>query len=118
MSNSLTMTFFHWLVLTIAILVAAYLVPGVHVTLIGAVVLAVVLGLINVFVKPIIGLLTLPVNILTLGISWLFINALVVFLLAYVVPGFGVTGFWPAFFFSIILSLINALFHLGIRKSA
>jgi putative membrane protein len=107
------MTFFHWLVLVIAILIAAYLVPGVHVTLIGALVLAVVLGLVNVFIKPIIGLLTLPINILTLGISWLVINALIIMLLAYLVPGFGVSGFWAAFFFSIVLSLINALFHLG-----
>jgi putative membrane protein len=110
------MTFFHWLVLVIAILLAAYLVPGVHVTLVGAIVLAVVLGLINIFVKPIIGLLTLPINILTLGISWLIINALIIMLLSLVVPGFGVTGFWAAFFFSIVLSLINALFHLGVSK--
>ena len=110
------MTFVHWLVLIIAILIAAYLVPGVHVTLIGAVVLAVVLGLVNIFVKPIIGFLTLPINILTLGISWLIINALIIMLLGLIVPGFGVSGFWAAFFFSIILSLINALFHLGIQK--
>jgi putative membrane protein len=110
------MTFIHWLVLIIAILIAAYLVPGVHVTLIGAIVLAVVLGLVNIFVKPIIGFLTLPINILTLGISWLIINALIIMILGLVVPGFGVSGFWAAFFFSIILSLINALFHLGIQK--
>ena len=112
------MTLIHWLTLTIAILIAAYLVPGVHVTLVGAIVLAVVLGLVNLFVKPIIGLLTLPINILTLGISWLFINALIVFGLTYLVPGFGVTGYWAAFFFSIVLSLINALFHMGMPKKA
>ena len=112
------MTFIHWIVLIIAILVAAYLVPGVHVTLIGAVVLAVVLGLVNVFIKPIIGFLTLPINILTLGISWLVINALIIMILGLIVPGFGVSGFWAAFFFSIILSLINALFHLGFSKKA
>ena len=111
------MIFLHLLVLFIAILIAAYVVPGVHVTLAGAIVLAIVLGIVNVFIKPIIGLLTLPINILTLGISWLFINALIIFALAYLVPGFGVTGFWAAFFFSIVLSLINALFHLGMRKS-
>ena len=98
------MTFFHWLVLVVAILLAAYLVPGVHVTLVGAIVLAVVLGLVNVFVKPIIALLTLPINILTLGISWLVINALIIMLLGLIAPGFGVSGFWAAFFFSIILA--------------
>ena len=111
------MTFLHWLVLTLAILIAAYLVPGVHVTLIGAIVLAIVLGLVNVFVKPIVAILTLPINIVTLGISWLFINALIIMVLALFVPGFGVTGFWAAFFFSIILSLINALFHIALPKS-
>ena len=110
------MTIIHWFVLVIAILIAAYLVPGVHVTLIGAIVLAVVLGLVNVFVKPIIGILMLPINIVTLGISWLVINALIIMLLALFVPGFGVTGFWAAFFFSIVLSLINALFDLGMPK--
>jgi putative membrane protein len=110
------MTFLHWFVLAIAILLAAYLVPGVHVTIIGALVLAVVLGLVNVFVKPVIGLLTLPINIVTLGISWLIINALIIMFLGLLVPGFGVSGFWAAFFFSIILSLINALFQLGFSK--
>ncbi len=111
------MTFLHWLVLTIAILIAAYLVPGVHVTIIGALVLAVVLGLVNVFIKPIIVILTLPINIVTLGISWLIINALIIMVLALFVPGFGVTGFWPAFLFSILLSLINALFQIAVPKS-
>ncbi len=112
------MSIIHWLVLTIAIVIAAYLVPGVHVTIIGALVLAVVLALVNVFIKPIIFVLTLPINIITLGISWLVINALIIMLLALFVPGFGVTGFWPAFFFAILLSLINALFHLGMPKHA
>jgi putative membrane protein len=87
------------------------------VTVIGALVLAIVLGLVNVFVKPIVGILTLPINIVTLGISWLVINALIIMVLALFVPGFGVTGFWPAFFFSILLSLINALFHIAVPKS-
>jgi putative membrane protein len=110
------MTFLHWFVLVIAILIAAYLVPGVHVTILGSIVLAVVLGLVNVFVKPVIGFLTLPINIVTLGISWLFINALIILLLGFIVPGFGVAGFWAAFFFAIVLSLINALFQMGISK--
>jgi putative membrane protein len=110
------MTFLHWFILVVAILISAYLVPGVHVTLIGAIVLAVVLGLVNIFVKPIIGFLTLPINILTLGISWLVINALIIMLLGILVPGFGVSGFWAALFFSILLSVINGLFQLGVAK--
>jgi putative membrane protein len=111
------MMFIQWLVLTIAILLAAYLVPGVHVTLVGAIVLAVVIGLINVFIKPVITILTLPLNIITLGIFSLILNALIIMLLAYFVPGFGVNGFWAAFFFSIVMSLINALFHIGMKKT-
>ena len=110
------MTFLHWAVLVIAILIAAYLVPGVHVTLVGAIVLAVVLGLVNIFVKPIIGFFTLPINILTLGISWLIINALIIMGLGLIVHGFTVSGFWAALLFSIVLSLINGLFHIGFRR--
>lgn len=110
------MSFIHWIVTAIAILLAAYLLPGVDVTLLGAVVLAVVLALINVFVKPVVTLLTLPINIVTLGLFSLVINALLIMLAAMIVPGFTVDGFWPAFFFSIVLSLITALF--GVWKKA
>lgn len=111
------MTIFHWIVSAIAIGIAAYLLPGVEVTLIGALILAVVLGIINLFVKPVIGLLTLPVNILTLGLFSLVINALLILLASVIVPGFHVDGFWAAFFFGILLALINALFHMGMKKS-
>ena len=112
------MSIFHWLVTVLAILVAAYLVHGVHVaSLVTAMVLAVVLGIINVFLKPILNLLTLPLNILTLGIFSLVVNALLVIVAAMLVPGFSVDGFWAAFFFSIIVSIINALFALGHKKA-
>lgn len=104
------MTFIHWIVSTVAILIAAYLIPGVEVTLIGALVLAVVLGVINLFIKPILSLLTLPLTVVTLGLFSLVLNALLIMLAAMVVPGFAVSGFWAAFFFGIVLALINALF--------
>jgi putative membrane protein len=104
------MSLIHWLLSALAIGIAAYLIPGVDVTLLGAIVLAVVLGLINVFIKPIISLLTLPINILTLGIFSLVINALLIMLAASFVPGFSVSGFWPAFFFAILVALVTALF--------
>ena len=106
------MSIIHWIVSAIAILIAAYLIPGVTVDLLGAIVLAVVLALINVFLKPIISLLTLPLNIVTLGLFSLVVNALLVLLAAMIVPGFAVAGFWPAFFFAIVISLINWLFGL------
>jgi len=108
----------HWAVSTIAILIAAYLIPGVHGTILSALVLAVVLGIINLFLRPIILLITLPLTILTLGLFSLVINALLVLLAVAIVPGFIVNGFWPAFFFAIVLSLIGAFFHAIAKNSA
>ncbi len=102
--------FFHWLVATIAILVTAYLVPGVTVTLTGAVIAAVVLGILNLFVRPILFILTLPLTILTLGLFSLVINALLVWLAGSVVPGFVVAGFWWAVLFAVVLSVVNWVF--------
>ncbi|MDB5237448.1 MAG: rane protein of unknown function [Parcubacteria group bacterium] len=102
----------HWIISTIAILIAAYLIPGVHVTtLVAALVLAVVLGIINTFFKPIILLITLPINIVTLGLFSLVINALLIMLAGIIVPGFTVDGFWWALLFSLVLSLVNAAFN-------
>jgi len=105
--------FFHWVVSALAIGLAAYLLPGVSVTLLGAIVLAVVLGLINIFLKPIITILTLPINILTLGLFSLVVNGLLIMLAALVVPGFAVASFWWAILFAVLLSLINLLFGQG-----
>lgn len=104
------MTIIHWIVSAAAILIAAYLIPGVTVTLVGALVLAIVLALINIFLKPVISLLTLPINIVTLGLFSLVVNALLILLAGMIVPGFSVDGFWPAFFFAIVVLLITALF--------
>ncbi len=111
------MTIIHWLVSTLAILVAAYLIPGVHVTIIGALVLAVVLGILNLFFKPLISLLTLPINILTLGIFSLVVNALLILLASLIVPGFHVDGFWAAFFFGVVLMLVNGVFNAMAKKA-
>lgn len=100
-----------WLVSTVAILIAAYLLPGVEVTLVGALVLAVVLAVLNQFIKPILILLTLPINIVTLGLFSLVINALLVLLADKIVPGFAISGFWIAVLFSIVLSLLNSVFR-------
>lgn len=110
------MTIIHWIVSGVAILIGAYLIPGIEVTVVGAVVLAVVLGLVNVFLKPIINLLTLPLNIVTLGLFSLVVNGLIIMLLGKIVPGFMVSGFFPALLFSIVVSLITTLFgNLGRR---
>jgi len=104
--------FLQWIISTVAIGVAAYLVPGVVVTPIGALILAVVLGALNLFIRPILVVLTLPITILTLGLFTLVINAILVMLAAYLVPGFGVAGFWSALAFAVVLVVINWVFDL------
>jgi len=108
--------FIHLLVSTFAIIVATYLVPGATVTLWSAVLLAVVLGIINVFIKPVVKIIALPITILTLGLFSLVINALFILLATKIVPGFYVAGFWTALWFSIVLSLITAFFGLFEQK--
>lgn len=103
-------TILDWLVYTVAIAISAYLIPGVVISdLIAAVVLAVVLGAINAFIRPILIILTLPITIVTFGLFILVINALLIMLAGTVVPGFEVSGFWAALIFSIVLSLVSAL---------
>ncbi len=107
--------FFHWLIATLAILIAARIVPGIHVTVTGAIIAAVVLGALNLFIRPILLILTLPVTILTLGLFSLVINALLVMLTSYLVPDFLVIGFWSAFLFALVLSIVNWVFNLWSR---
>jgi putative membrane protein len=88
----------------------AHFLPGVHVAgFYTAAVVAVVLGLLNVFIKPIMVLLTLPFTIVTLGLFLLVINALVIVLCTKIVGGFTVDTFWVAMFFSIILSISQSI---------
>jgi putative membrane protein len=102
-----------WIISTLVILLSAYILPGVSATIIGALVFAVVLGVINAFIKPVILVLTLPINIITLGLFTLVINAGLIMLAAKIVPGFGVSGFWVALIFSVVVFLISALFDLN-----
>ncbi len=107
--------FSHWLVAALAIGVAAYIVPGVTITLTGAFIAAIVLGALNLFIRPALLLLALPITILTLGLFSLVINALLIMLAAALVPGFSVAGFWTALLFGLVLSVINWVFHLWSR---
>ncbi len=102
---------FQWIISTVAILIAAYIVPGVSVTLQGAIVAAVVLGALNLFVRPILLLIALPITIVTLGLFSLVVNAGLVLLVAYLVPGFVVPTFWTALLFALVLAVVNWVFH-------
>jgi putative membrane protein len=97
-----------FLINTIAIIIAVYILPGVTATSFAAIlVFSIVLGIINMFIKPLIVLLTLPINILTLGLFILVINALLVLLASIIVPGFHIAGFWQAILFSVVVSIIS-----------
>lgn len=100
----------------LAVLLAGYLLPGVSVEHFGyALLVAVVLSIVNVLVKPVLVILTIPITVLTLGLFLLVINALMILLVDYLTPGFDVDGFWWALAFSLILSLINSIFG-GLAK--
>jgi putative membrane protein len=104
--------FIRWIIFAAAILITAYILPGVSVDgIVAALVVAVILGAINAVLKPILIILTLPINILTLGLFTFVINALLVLLASSIVPGFYVDGFWWALLFAIVLSIINSFFH-------
>ncbi|MCZ8217353.1 MAG: phage holin family protein [Cyclobacteriaceae bacterium] len=95
----------------LAVLLTAYLLPGVNVEdYWTALLVALVLSIVNVVVKPFLIVLTIPITFLTLGLFLLVINALMILLTDYFIDGFLVDGFWWALLFSLILSLFNSLF--------
>ena len=101
-----------WVISAVAIIVTGYLLPGVHIASFStAFVAAVVLGIINVIIKPVLLLLTLPINILSLGLFTFVINAFVILLTSSFVPGFVVNGFWWALLFSVILAIVNGVLN-------
>jgi len=102
----------NWLVMAIAVIVSAYILPGVTLSGFGAALLvALVLGLLNIFIKPLLLILTLPINILTLGLFTLVINAAIILMASAIVPGFKVAGFWYAMLFGIVLSIVLYLIN-------
>jgi putative membrane protein len=96
------------LVNALAVVISAYLLSGVFVdSLITAVIVALVLGLLNSFVKPILLILTLPITILTLGLFYLVLNVIIIYIADYFIGGFRVDGFVPALLFSFVLALVG-----------
>ncbi|HET9578561.1 MAG TPA: phage holin family protein [Usitatibacter sp.] len=99
-----------WLLNAVALILVAWLYPGVQVVSVGAALLAaLVLGLVNAVIRPILLVLTLPVTILTLGLFIFVVNALCFWLAAEFVGGFHVAGFWAALVGSILYSVITLL---------
>ncbi len=99
---------FNWLLSGAAVMIAAYLLPGIRLSgFIAALITAILLGLFNAVIKPVLLLLTLPLTIMTLGLFSLVLNALLIMLASRLVPGFQVQGFWWAVAFSLVLTFIN-----------
>jgi putative membrane protein len=106
-----------WLILTAAITIAAYLLEGIHVDgFLSAFLTAAILGILNTFFKPILLLLTLPINILTLGLFTFIINALMLKMASGVISGFRVESFWAAVLGSLVISVVSWVLSALIRE--
>lgn len=107
-----------WVLSALALMAVAYMVPGVQVrSFPSALLAAVVLGLINTLLRPVLGFLTFPITVLTLGLFYLVLNGLLFWLAGSVTQGFRVQGFWPGVFggilYGIVMWALNSLFSLG-----
>ena len=100
--------FIVWLINAVALLTVAYVMPSIHVASFGtALVAAVVLGLVNAVIRPILILLTLPATLLTLGLFIFVINGLLFWFVGSYLQGFTVGGFWSGFFGAIVYSIVS-----------
>lgn len=106
-----------WLINGVTILGLAYYLPGIEVSgFYAALITALVLGLVNALIRPLLILLTLPINLITLGLFVLIINAALFWFVGTVVKGFEVAGFWPAFWGALILTLVSWFVNLFLKK--
>lgn len=102
----------HWIILTLAVLATPYVVHGIHVSgLLTAVVVAAILGFINTVIKPIVTILTLPINIVTLGLFSVVLNGLFFWFVATIVAGFSIDTFMAAIWGSLVFSILNWLMN-------
>ena len=106
------MEIFNVFIRAVAVFASGYVMSGVHVVgFVSATVAAIFFGVINTFVKPVIIFLTLPLNILSLGLFTFVINGFLALLVAKLVPGFTIDSFWWAVLFSIVMSIVNFYLH-------
>jgi putative membrane protein len=106
----------HFIVIVATFLLLAHVVPGFYVSGWGAAVLAaLVLGLVNAILRPILMLLSLPLLLITLGLFWFVLNALLLIFVAFIVPGFSFNGFMPALIGSVVLAAVNLIWGMVAR---
>lgn len=105
------------LLTAVAVVILAKILPGVGVAGYGsAIIVAVVIALLRFIVKPILVILTLPITILTLGLFLFIINALIIEMADYFISGFSVDSIWWALLFSLLLSILQSIFHSFLDK--
>jgi len=104
------------LINAVSVFATGYILPGIHINnFVTAIIIAVVLGILNTFLKPILTILTLPITVVTLGLFMLVINAIIVLLASAIVPGFHVDNFLWAIAFSLVLSIINSFLNSFVK---
>ncbi len=109
----------NWLLSALALMIVAYVVPGFHVSsFLAALIAAVVIGLINATVGFLLKVITFPLAILTLGVFWLVVNALMLRVATWFVPGFRIDTFWAAFLGAIVLMLVNLVIRKLVQEPA
>ncbi|MBU2950581.1 phage holin family protein [Tamlana agarivorans] len=100
------------LLTALAVFVLSNVLSGVHVDgYMTALIVAVILGLLNIFIKPILVIFTLPITVLTLGLFLLVINAFIILIASNLISGFSVDGVWTAILFSVLLSILESILH-------
>ncbi len=98
-----------WFIIFCAVLIAERILPGIYAESLGTLIItALILGVLNAIVRPVLLIITLPITIFTLGLFALVINAIVLALTSVLVPGFVVTGFWAALLGAVIISIVGA----------
>jgi putative membrane protein len=109
----------NWLLSALALLLVAYLIPGFVVSgMVSALLAALVIGVVNATLGLVLKVLTFPLTLITLGLFWFVINALMLELASWLVPGFEILGFGAAFLGAIVLALVNLLFRWALSPEA
>lgn len=107
-----------WVVNGLALMIVAWLFGGVYVSgIISLLIAAIVLGWVNACIRPVVLFLTLPLNLVTLGLFTFVVNALMLILTSALVPGFAVSGFWTAVGASLVLTIVSGLLSAVVRKA-
>lgn len=111
MFGSLALFLLHWTIISLSLWVSSAVFSGLRFANTSSLLIsALLLGFVNALIKPLLVFLTLPLTVITLGLFYLVLNALLIMLVSAMVKGFTVSGFWTAFFASIFISIMNTFF--------